>query len=109
MKYFLTSLLLAITITLSAQYTVSGGIGEKPYEYTDGLGGTGISKIYFLNTFSGASISYTSNAAVVRFSHAAPRSGRAAERGGQQPVALPAVAAGAARGRGDGLRGGDLG
>lgn len=67
MKYFLTSLLLAITITLSAQYTVSSGIGEKPYEYTDGLGGTGISKIYFLNTFSGASISYTSNAAVVRF------------------------------------------
>lgn len=68
MKYFLTCLfLLAITITSSAQYTVSGGIGEKPYEYTDGLGGTGISKIYILNTFSGATITYTSNAAVVRF------------------------------------------
>ena len=49
------------------------------------------------------------HAAAVRFSHAAPRSGRAAERGGQQSVALPAAAAGAARGRGDGLRGGDLG
>ena len=59
MKYFLTSFfLLVITITSSAQYTVSGGIGEKPYEYTEGLGGTGISKIYFLNTFSGATISY---------------------------------------------------
>lgn len=68
MRYLVTSLLfLLFTITSSAQYTVSGGIGGKPYEYTDGLGGTGISKIYLLNTFSGASISYTSNAAVVRF------------------------------------------
>lgn len=67
MKYFLTILFLFIfTITSSAQYTVSSGVG-KPYEYTDGIGGTGISKIYLLNTFSGASISYTSEAAVVRF------------------------------------------
>lgn len=67
MKYFLTILVLFLfTLTSSAQYVVSGGVGE-PYEYTDGIGGTGISKIYLLNTFSGASISYTSNAAVVRF------------------------------------------
>lgn len=68
MRYLVTSLLfLLFTITSSAQYTVSGGIGQKPYEYTDGISGTGISKIYLLNTFSSASISYTSNAAVVRF------------------------------------------
>ncbi len=68
MKYLLTSLLLFVfSITSWAQYTVSGGIGGKPAEYTDALGGTGISKIYLLNTFSGASISYTSSAAVVRF------------------------------------------
>lgn len=67
MKYFLIILCsLIFTITSSAQYTVSSGVGT-PYEYTDGIGGTGISKIYLLNTFSGASISYTSDAAVVRF------------------------------------------
>lgn len=65
MKYLLTTLLIFIfTTTLSAQYTVSGG---NPYEYTDELGGTGIKTIYLLNTLSGASISYTSDAAVVRF------------------------------------------
>lgn len=68
MRYILANIFfLLFTITASAQYTVSGGIGGQPYEYTDGLGGTGISKIYLLNTFSGASIAYTSNAAVVRF------------------------------------------
>ena len=66
MKYLLANLLLLFNLTLSAQYTVSGGLG-KPYEYTEGLAGTGIEKVYLLNTFSGASISYTSDAAVVRF------------------------------------------
>ncbi|PXV63541.1 gliding motility-associated-like protein [Dysgonomonas alginatilytica] len=66
MKYLLANLLLLFAITSSAQYIVSGGTAP-PYEYTDGLGGTGIEKIYLLNTFSGASISYTSDAAVVRF------------------------------------------
>lgn len=67
MKHILASIFfLLFTITSSAQYTVSGGIGE-PYEYTEGLGGTGIEKIHLLNTFSGAGISYTSDAAVVRF------------------------------------------
>lgn len=68
MKHILIILLFLLSVvSVSAQYTVTGGIGGKPYEYTDGLGGTGIDKIYLLNTFTGASIQYTSSAAVVRF------------------------------------------
>lgn len=67
MKYILAGIFfLLFAVTSSAQYIVSGGIGS-PYEYTNGLGGSGIEKIYLLNTFSGANISYTSEAAVVRF------------------------------------------
>lgn len=48
---------------LSAQYKVEGGVGE-PYAYTENLSGTGIEKVYLLNTLSGASISYTSSTTV---------------------------------------------
>jgi len=51
---------------VSAQFSVSGGLGE-PYEYNQNLTGTGIEKIYLLNTLSGAVINYTTNATIVRF------------------------------------------
>lgn len=49
-----------------SQYSVSGGIGV-PYEYSEDLGGTGIEKIYLLNTLSDATISYSSSAVSVKF------------------------------------------
>jgi gliding motility-associated-like protein len=67
MKHLIASLFLLFPIfSAYAQFGVSGGIGS-PYEYTTNLSGTGISKVYLLNTLSNGSISYTTNAAVVRF------------------------------------------
>lgn len=54
----------------SAQYVVSGGIGE-PYAYSEDLAGTGIEKVYLLNTRNNATISYTSSGSVqfYRYKH----------------------------------------
>jgi gliding motility-associated-like protein len=66
-KHFIFIVFLFVfTLPCLAQFSVSGGLGT-PFEYTKNLGGTGIEKVYFLNTFSGASISYTSSAALIRF------------------------------------------
>lgn len=63
-------LLLLITVftssSLFSQYKVEGGIGEV-FEYTEGLNGTGVEKIYLLNTLSEATITYTSSAVSVKF------------------------------------------
>lgn len=55
-----------ISLSTSAQYTVTGGIGT-PYEYTQNLSSTGISKVYVLNTLNGATIAYESSSANARF------------------------------------------
>jgi len=59
---FIISLL---TNCVFAQYTVSGGIGV-PYPYSEGLSGTGIEKVYLLNTLDNATITYRSSAASVK-------------------------------------------
>jgi gliding motility-associated-like protein len=48
-----------------SQYTVQGGIGT-PYA-ENAQAGTGIEKVYFLNTLTDATLSYTSSAASVKF------------------------------------------
>ena len=64
----LITILLSIlsSIPLFAQYTVSGGMGE-PYAYDENLAGTGIEKIYLLNSLSNATIQYKSMAISVNF------------------------------------------
>jgi len=64
--FFFFSIFLFSFHTTAQTYTVSGGMGI-PYEYNDNLGGTGIEKIYLLNTFSNAGISYSTSAASVKF------------------------------------------
>lgn len=67
MRKLLVLLLLSfVSVCISAQYIVTGGIGE-PYAYSEGLAGTGVEKVYLLNTLSGATISYTSSADSVKF------------------------------------------
>ncbi|MEN9918271.1 MAG: hypothetical protein RL662_707 [Bacteroidota bacterium] len=53
--------------TLPAQpFVVAGGLGV-PFAYADGLANTGIDKVYFLNTLSGATLTHSTSASVVRF------------------------------------------
>lgn len=73
MKRLFISLLITIClpIWLSAQtYTISGGQGT-PYIYGDHSGenltGTGVERVYLLNTLTGATIKYSSSAAIVNF------------------------------------------
>lgn len=63
--YLLFFLLYSSTIT--AQISVSGGIGAKPFKYDKNLSGSGIESIYFLNTFTNATLTFESDAAFVRF------------------------------------------
>lgn len=65
-RLFLILFVFFCSVCCSAQYTVSGGIGT-PYIYTDDLSGTGIEKVYLLNTLNNAQISYTSSATSVQF------------------------------------------
>lgn len=67
--FFFLSVFLLLSFSIMAQtYTVSGGTGAaKPYEYKDNLTGTGLERIYLLNTFSNATISYSSSATGVQF------------------------------------------
>ncbi|NDV79266.1 gliding motility-associated C-terminal domain-containing protein [Dysgonomonas sp. 511] len=64
----LTTIILSIllSIPLFAQYTVTGGMGV-PYAYDENLAGTGIEKIYLLNSLSNATIQYKSSAISVNF------------------------------------------
>ncbi|MFV0420147.1 MAG: gliding motility-associated C-terminal domain-containing protein [Dysgonomonas sp.] len=67
MRKLLILLFLSFTsICISAQYIVTGGIGE-PYAYSEDLAGAGVEKVYLFNTLNGATISYTSSAASVKF------------------------------------------
>lgn len=65
-KLFCLLLFIFVSIMLSAQYVVAGGTGV-PYAYAEDLSGTGIEKVYLLNTLNGATISYTSTAVSVKF------------------------------------------
>ncbi len=69
MKYYLTIFTFYISILFSsAQFSVSGGIGGEPIPYTDNVSGTGIEKIYILNTLTNATITYTTDAGyIIRF------------------------------------------
>lgn len=50
---------------LSAQLSVESS--SNPFEYKENLGGTGISTVYLLNSLTTTTLSYTSDAAIVRF------------------------------------------
>lgn len=64
MKRFFVLLIISIlTLVANAQYEVSG----NPYVYNENLSGTGIEKIYLLNTLNGATIKYASSAVSVSF------------------------------------------
>lgn len=65
-KLFCLLFLIFVSIVMSAQYVVTGGMGE-PYAYSEDLSGTGIEKVYLLNTLNGATVSYTSSAVSVKF------------------------------------------
>lgn len=67
MKKLLLLLLINIfTYSLYPQYKVEGGVG-KPFEYSENLSGSGVEKIYLLNTLSDATVSYKSSAVSVNF------------------------------------------
>lgn len=68
MKYTVCSFIFFIyfILSVSAQFNVSGGQGQ-PFEYKENLTGTGIEKVCFLNTLSGAEITYSTTATVVKF------------------------------------------
>lgn len=66
-KYcFFFLLFLFNILSIHAQLTVSGGIGN-PYKYSDNLSGTGIEAVYLFNTFNDANIQFQSDAGFVRF------------------------------------------
>lgn len=74
MKYYILTIFIYLTTYVShAQFTVSGGNGQ-PFEYTSGLAGTGIEKVYLLNTFTGAQITYTTTSSAVVTLHSYTRS-----------------------------------
>lgn len=54
------------TISGFAQYTVTGGIGS-PFEYKQNLNGTGVERIFILNTLANATLSYTTTGSIVKF------------------------------------------
>jgi hypothetical protein len=66
---FISGILLAMQFSAQT-YTISGGLG-MPYAYGDHSGesltGTGIEKVYLLNTLAGAAIKYSSSSATVTF------------------------------------------
>lgn len=63
--YFLV-LYFVYTISGYAQFSAEGGLGS-PYSYIQNLGGTGIESVFFYNTFSGATLNYTSNEKNIEF------------------------------------------
>jgi len=67
MKYYLLILIFAIApYSLFSQNNSWDAIGN-PYQYKDNLQGTGIEKIYLFSTTTGAAITFTTTASVVRF------------------------------------------
>jgi len=61
---FLLTILLPF-YCFSQKYTVSGGTGE-PYAYGEDLVGTGIDKVYLLNTLTGSRISFSSSSPSIK-------------------------------------------